>query len=115
MSVPSAAEALKFAEQVKLEKALQLKQEIDTDIQTLKERADYLVRNTECDSKGYYTFKVRKSDIKYNDSQEVINQFCMYMEDQGYVVPQIPFQKSFWKGNGYYMVKFRPSQDEDDI
>ena len=115
MSVPNATKALEIAQKVKLERKRLFEQEIDSDVQLLKERAENLVRSIEPDSKGYWGFKVKLSEISYKTPQTVIDQFSIYMKSIGYAIPDIPFQKNWWKPNSYYAIRFRPKDGVDDV
>lgn len=114
MSVPSGPEAKILAKNVELEYKKALGEKIDADVQMLKERAAELIRTVPPDGKGYYRFKLHYKEIKYDDKQIVIDRFCQYMEDMKYVVPTIPFQKSWWHQNGFYIISFRPVDEDEE-
>ena len=115
MSVPTASHALEISRKVKEEQKRAMEQEIDVDVQHLKERAEELIRTTLPDKQGYWGFLIRLQEIRYKDTQTVIDHFAKYMKEQGYMVPEITYQKEWWKRKSYYTIRFRPRLSNEEM
>src|SRR5690349_9446812 len=111
MSVPHAENAKEIRHKVKLEQKKRFEMDIDADVQLLKERAENLVKSVEPDTQNYWAFKVKLSEIKYENPDIVIKQFVDYMKILGYAIPSPFFQKNWWKPNSFYVIRFRPDDE----
>lgn len=113
MSLISASDTLRIAKQVKLEKRMKLQQEIDADIQNLIAKTNHIIKDQEPDKKGYYSYKVYRDEIKYDDWETVFNQYVEAMHSQGFIMTiDVHGSKNFFKKSIYCVIKFRPNPDD---
>jgi hypothetical protein len=110
-STPRGVLAVLQAKKAKEREKRRLENAIDADVQKLKSLAEQKMEDVPTNE--YYIFQIKGCEFGYENPEIVINTFCKFWENEGFIVPKVETKKnrSSGKKNPIYTIRFRPNEE----